>query len=127
MDQLISKLSSLVPVAWAQTTPSQTIAGRYLYPPCLRDVNQAQTAGGQCVLDTIYHYIGLLAAAVAIGAFIYLLYGATQYIGAFGDESKAAAAKKTLTGALIGAVLATLAWLVIRLVASLLNAPIATP
>lgn len=124
--------SSSTAIATATTTPVLTTdcsqAGNSggdslfaIYPPWLRSADGAQNAGIDCIGATIWFYIDKLLIVVAIGAFFYLLYGAFLYVSAFGDEAKVKQGRATITNALIGVVLAVLAYFIISLVQSALN------
>lgn len=91
----------------------------YFLPDCLRD--QAQNANTSCVTQTIDHFTKLLLIGIAIAAFFYLLYGSFMYVSAFGDESKVTSAKKIIISALVGVLLAGMAYLLVYLVANLLG------
>lgn len=92
-----------------------------IYPSWLRSADGAQNAGIDCIGATIWFYIDKLLIVVAIGAFFYLLYGAFLYVSAFGDEAKVRQGRATITNALIGVVIAVLAYFIIALVQSALN------
>lgn len=57
----------------------------------------------------ISNIINMALAAAGLVAVIYLVIGAFQYFTAYGDESKAESAKKTITWAIIGLVVIILA------------------
>jgi hypothetical protein len=90
-------------------------------PPCLRTADKAQAAGMECVTESIKYYTNLLLLVIGIASFVYILYGAFLYTTAFGDESKIKQAKKTITYALGGIVLATLAWIIVAVLSSILG------
>lgn len=94
----------------------------HFLPDCLYD--NAQDAKADCVQKSIIHFTDLLLMGIALGAFFYLLYGAFLYVSAFGDESKTASAKKTITSALIGVILAVLAYTLITIVGGILGVKI---
>jgi len=100
--------------AWSWTNIS-------ILPPCLRTADQAQNAGIKCVEDSIKYYINLLLLVIGVASFVYMLYAALLYTTAFGDENKIKQAKKTITYALIGIVLATLAWTIVAVLSSILG------
>jgi|GEM_PF-2309608 len=90
-------------------------------PECLRSADTAQTAGIDCVRESITYYTGLLLFAIAIGAFFYLLYGGFLYVSAFGDEAKTKTAKKAIQYALVGVIIAGLSGLIISWLSSILQ------
>lgn len=107
---------------------SDTIAGYKFWPKCFSTVDEAQKAGLECIVESITHFTSLLLFVIAVSAFLYFLYGAFLYVSSFGEEAKAAQAKKTMTAALIGVFLATLAGIILRLLASILGVDVpATP
>lgn len=87
-----------------------------ILPPCLRTADAAQNADFSCVQQAIAYYTRILTLAIGIAAFLYLLYGAFQYVSAFGDESKATSAKKTIQYALIGILIASFAFIAVELI-----------
>jgi ABC-type bacteriocin/lantibiotic exporter with double-glycine peptidase domain len=93
-----------------------------LLPPCLRSADAAQSAKFSCVEESIAHFTNILLILVAIGAFLYLLYGAFLYVSAFGDEAKVNQGKKTITYALIGVIIASLAAFIVQLLRDVLQA-----
>jgi hypothetical protein len=93
-----------------------------LIPDCLRKASEVRTADGGCITYTITFYTNLLLYLVGIGAFAYMLYGAFLYATAFGDENKVGRAKKTITYAIIGVILAGSALLIVQLIRSILQA-----
>lgn len=90
-----------------------------LLPDCLRV--GAQDADISCVSDTILHFTNLLLFLVALGAFLYVLYGGFLYTTAFGDESKVKTAKDVIKNALLGVIIATLAYALIGLLKNILQ------
>ena len=92
-----------------------------LIPPCLRTANAAQTAGISCVEESIRYYTSILLFIIALGAFLYFLYGAFLYASAFGDENKVKQAKLVITNALIGIVLAVLSATIVAFVQGMLG------
>lgn len=100
----------------------------FLIPECLQKAEQVRTTTGvktstsaDCVTDTITFYTNLLLLVVAIGAFLYMLYGAFLYATAFGEDTKATQAKKVVTHAIVGIILAGLSAVLVQLVKSLLQ------
>ena len=98
------------------------LPGGGLIPKCLSEAESVRTSGSECVLESITHFTNLLLLLVAIGAFIYLLYGAFLYASAFGDEAKIGQAKKAITYAIVGVILAGASALLVALVKSILQA-----
>ncbi len=98
------------------------LPGGGLIPECLRESEQVRTRGADCVLDSITHFTNLLLFLVAVAAFLYLLYGAFLYASAFGDEAKVGQAKKAITYAIVGVILAGASALLVALVRSILQA-----
>lgn len=98
------------------------LTGGGLIPKCITDPEKVRTAGISCVTESITHFTNLLLLGVALGAFVYLLYGAFLYVSAFGDEKKVEQGKKSITYALIGIVISTLAYLLVDLLKNFLNA-----
>lgn len=99
------------------------LTGGGLIPKCIADPELVRTAGANCITQSITHFTSLLLLGVAIGSFVYLLYGAFLYTTAFGDEKKVEQGKKSITYALIGVVIATLSYVLVRLLQNILNAP----
>jgi hypothetical protein len=99
--------------------------GSIILPPCLRTADSAQTADFECVKESIRYYTDLLLLVLGVASFVYFLYGAFLYTSAFGSEDKIKQAKKTITYALAGIVLATMAWVIVALLSQFLgvNAP----
>jgi len=100
---------------------SNILSGGSLVPKCIGTPEGSRSSDASCVTESIVFYTNLLLWVVAIGAFIYMLYGAFLYATAFGEESKVAQAKKTISHALIGVIIASLSVLMVELVKSLLN------
>ena len=61
---------------------------------------------------------GVLGVIAVLG-FLAIIYSGFMYITSQGDDSKAEAAKKNLAWAVIGLILASLVWMILRLVANL--------
>lgn len=99
----------------------ENFAGFRILPPCLRTADAARTAGFECILEAIRYYTTILLVFTAIGAFVYLLYGAFLYSTAFGNEQKIAQAKKTISYSLIGVFLVTLAIVIIETIRRFFN------
>lgn len=90
-----------------------------LIPPCLRaEDGGASVKLDDCLLGSISYYIELLIILVGIAAFFYIIYAGIQMATAFGNESKYAAAKNTLLHAIIGIIIATLAYTIVSFVNS---------
>lgn len=97
------------------------LTGQFLYPPCLRS-DVAQNATLDCVTQSLTYYTSALLVLITFGAFIYLLYGATLYVSAFGDEAKVKQAKDSIKYAIIGMLIALLANLLVGIIAQFLQA-----
>ena len=96
------------------------LEGNNLIPECIRGEG-SRTANASCVTDTILFYTNILLVVVAIGSFLYMLYGALQYATAYGDDAKIVLAKKTVTYAIIGIIVAGISVLLVALVRSVLG------
>ncbi len=92
-----------------------------LLPPFLRSADCAQSADFSSIGAFVRFYISFLAFLISIAAFFYMIYGAFLYITALGDDAKATQAKKVITQALVGLVLAVLAYTIISIVNSALG------
>lgn len=92
-----------------------------LIPSCISDPEETRNADASCITKSIIFYINILLVIVAIGAFLYMLYGAFLFATAFGDESKIGQAKKTVTHAIVGVILAGMSVLLVTLLKSLLG------
>ena len=92
-----------------------------LIPECIRGEG-SRTANASCVTDAILFYTNILLVVVAIMSFFYMLYGAFQYATAYGDDAKIVLAKKTITYAIIGVIIAGISVLLVALVRSALGA-----
>ena len=88
-----------------------------LIPPCLRNADGGATVKfNDCVLGSISYYIEILFILVGIVAFFYIIFAGIQMATAFGNESKYASAKNTLLHAIIGVIVATLAYSIVSFV-----------
>jgi hypothetical protein len=118
---------NLLGVGWAAAQDSasgvKALTGGGLIPKCLADPEKVRTAGASCITESITHFTSLLLLGVAVGSFIYLLYGAFLYATAFGDEKKVEQGKRSITYALIGVIIAALSNFIIRLLQNALKAP----
>lgn len=74
-------------------------------PACIRDI-----------VPIIENIIGILAPAAAVALLIMLIWGGFQFITSGGDPKAAAAARSTLTYAIIGVILVLVSWLILLLV-----------
>jgi hypothetical protein len=97
-----------------------TLAERFnLVPPCLRNDDGGATVVFQdCVLGSISYYIQILFVIVGIAAFFYIVWAGIQMATAFGNEGKYTSAKNTLLHAIIGVIVATLAFTIVSFVTS---------
>ncbi len=73
-------------------------------------------APGNALADRIKTVVNILSAIVGIAAVIMIIIGGFRYITAAGDSAGISAAKSTILYALIGAVIATLAQVIVRFV-----------
>lgn len=86
----------------------------------------AQPAQLTEIFDVVGKIIELLAPAAAIAFLIMLIIGAYQFITAGGDPKGAAAARATLTYAVIGVVLVVASWLILQLIQEITGANVTT-
>lgn len=94
------------------------------------ELNPEQLAGEafQTLWGAVGYYfvqIILPAAAFIVGAFFF--YGVAKYFTAYGDEAKAESAKKTITWAVIGALVVLLSFAIIKWVGALLGENLEVP
>lgn len=88
-----------------------------LIPPCLRnDDGGATVVFNNCVLGSISYYIQLLFILVGVVAFFYIIYAGIQMATAYGNEGKYTAGKNTLLHAIIGVIVATMAYAIVSFV-----------
>lgn len=88
-----------------------------LIPPCLRnDDGGATVVFNDCVLGSISYYIQLLFVLVGVVAFFYIVYAGIQMATAFGNEGKYTSGKSTLLHAIIGVIVATMAYTIVSFV-----------
>lgn len=92
-----------------------------LLPSCLNGPQVQNIGFSDCIIPSITHFTNLLLVVIAVGAFLYLLYGAFLYTTAFGDENKVKTAKGVIKYALIGIIIASLSVAVVSLLADILN------
>ena len=82
----------------------------------------AQTTGGQGIVGTILrNVITLLFVVGGIGTIIYFIWGAVDWIMSGGDKEKVSSARKKMTHALIGLVLLSAAFVIIRVVGQIVG------
>ncbi|QQG49759.1 MAG: hypothetical protein HZB70_03105 [Candidatus Berkelbacteria bacterium] len=94
-----------------------------LIPPCLRGDNVInETALNTCVIGSVQYYINLLLIVIGIAAFFFLVYGGIQMATAFGNEAKYTAAKNTVSHAIMGIIIASLAYMIVSFVTSFFGA-----
>lgn len=98
-----------------------------LLPPFLRGADAAQNADFSCIGAGIKFYTSFLALIIGVAAFVYILYGAFLYMTAFGDDAKATQAKKVITQALVGLIIAALAYGIISIVNTTLGGSASLP
>lgn len=78
------------------------------------------------IVDILKNIISLLAPAAAIALLAMLLVGGFQFITSGGDPKAAAAARATLTYAVIGIILVVAVWLILQLIGALTGVPVTT-
>ncbi|MEK7548385.1 MAG: pilin [Patescibacteria group bacterium] len=88
-------------------------------PDCLRQAEKATNLN--CVQGSIEYWREILFVLGAVIAFFFIIYGAFQMVTAFGDEAKYTQAKKTVTWAVVGLIVALLAQVIITFFTALLR------
>ena len=78
------------------------------------------------IISILENIIKLLAPFAAIAFFIMLLVAGFQFLTSGGDPKAVAAARTTLTYAIIGAILVVVVWLILTLIETLTGAPVTT-
>ena len=78
------------------------------------------------IVQIIENIIKLLAPAAGIAFFVMLLFGGYQFLTSGGDPKAVAAARSTLTYAVIGIILVVSAWLILQLVGNITGANVTT-
>ena len=68
------------------------------------------------IVGILKNIIGLLAPAAAIAVFVMILVAGFQFLTSGGDPKAVAAARITLTYAIIGVILVVVVWLVLTLI-----------
>ena len=68
------------------------------------------------IVPIIANIIKLLAPAVAIAVFVMILIAGFQFLTSGGDPKSVAAARTTLTYAILGAILVVVVWLILTLI-----------
>ena len=93
-----------------------------LFPSLYKNI--PQDSAGNYQFNSIYLFpivianiIEILLALVGVLAMIYITYSGIQYIMSEGNSTKIAAAKTSITNAIIGLVLASAAYLIIDFIA----------
>ena len=84
-----------------------------LVPPCLRDPLNSISLGS-CLTDSLVYWLRLLLYITVAASTIYVFVGAFQMVTAYGNESKYAAGKTTITYALIGLAIGVLALVIVN-------------
>ncbi len=74
-------------------------------PACIKDI-----------VDVIKNIIRLLVPIAAVAFLIMLIFGGFQFLTSGGDPKAAAAARNTLTYAVIGIILVVISWLILLLI-----------
>lgn len=91
-------------------------------PDPVKEAGAQAEAARQTIETLIAHYVGkiiLPVAAFVVGAFFF--FGVAKYFTAYGDESKAESAKKTITWAVVGALVVLLSYGIVKWVNSLVG------
>lgn len=78
------------------------------------------------IVGIIANIIKLLAPAAAIAFFIMLLFGGYQFLTSGGDPKSVAAARNTLTYAILGVILVVAVWLMLTLVGRITGVDVTT-
>jgi len=73
------------------------------------------------IVNVIKNIIGILAPAAGIAFFFMILVGGFQFLMSGGDPKATAAARNTMTYALIGIILVVASWIVILILQNLLD------
>lgn len=83
-------------------------------------VKFASTPNAEGIVQTILlNVIGLFFAVGGIGVIIYFIWGAVDWVLSGGDKEKIAGARKKMTNAIIGLVLLSLSFAIIRTVGAI--------
>ena len=91
-------------------------------PPADEEFNYQATgpiAAETEVTDIFSSASGWLTSFIGIVAVIFLIFGGIQYASALGDEEKLDKAKRTIKYAIVGVVLASIAYLIVPAIAKL--------
>ena len=78
------------------------------------------------IVDIIANIISLLAPTAAIAVFIMIVVAGFQFLTSGGDPKAVAAARTTLTYAILGAILVVVVFLVLLLISSVTGLPLLT-
>src|SRR4030042_6286925 len=78
------------------------------------------------IVGVIGNIIKLLAPMTAIAFFVMLLWGGFQFLTSGGDPKSVAAARTTLTIAIIGVILVIAAWLILLLIENITGVDVTT-
>lgn len=76
------------------------------------------------IVEILSRIIGLLAPAAAIAVFIMILVAGFQFLTSGGDPKGVAAARTTLTYAILGAILVVVVWLILTLIEFVTGVPV---
>lgn len=76
------------------------------------------------IIGVLENIIGLLAPFAAIALFIMLLVAGFQFLTSGGDPKSVAAARTTLTYAIIGVILVVVVWLILTLIEAVTGVPV---
>ena len=79
---------------------------------CVSD-DVATLQGAECVVQNL---LGIAMSAIGIAAFVMLLIGSFLYLTSGGNPKSTDAAKKTITMAITGIVVALLGWIIINFI-----------
>ena len=78
------------------------------------------------IVPIIANIIGLLAPAAAIAVFVMILVAGFQFLTSGGDPKSVAAARTTLTYAIIGVILVVVVWLILTLIEAVTGVDVTT-
>ena len=99
---------------------AQGVTGSPIFDDIKNSFPTTGLAGATTVGSLIISIINLLLSAVGLISALFILIGAYQYVASRGNEEATETAKKTLTYAVWGLVIAILAFAIINIVANAL-------
>lgn len=100
---------------------TQFIIQKALAVSTLRDVLPANATNLTSILTFSNSLVGIALDIIGIVAVIMIIYSAFIYVTAYGDDSKAETAKKTLFWSIIGLVTVALAYALVHFGANLID------